>query len=84
MNKPIHSEFACAGLAVGLLWSPKRSPIADLISPEWGNETSLAYQFSFAAILVVVPRWEQRVALHGLRELSLDRHGKTSKNPIEL
>ena len=36
MNDPVHSEFACAGLA-------------------YGNEVSLTYKFSYAAILVVVP-----------------------------
>lgn len=48
---------------------------------EYGNEASLTYQFSYAAILVVVPSSAERIRLG---ELSLDGRGMTSGNPIEL
>ncbi len=51
---------------------------------QYGNEASLAYQFSYAAILVIVPPSAERVARIRLGESSLDGHGMTSGDPIEL
>ena len=51
---------------------------------EYGNEASLAYQFSFAAILVIVPPSEERAARIEIGESSQDERGVTSGDPIEL
>jgi len=48
---------------------------------EYGNEASLAYQFSYAAILVVVPPSAERVARIRLGELSLDGRGRRAGIP---
>lgn len=70
MNEPVHSDFAHAGLAVSKL-SPtfqpkskrdKRTPLTRTLvhQQQYGNEATLNYRFSFAAILVVVPPSEKR------------------------
>ena len=59
MNSPVHSEFACAGVA-------------------YGNQASITYQFSYAAILVVVPPSLARVSMVGQPDGRSSGHGVMS------
>ena len=64
MNDPSHRDFACAGLAVRIPYTRTTYIHFLTLTPytQYGNQVELHYQFSSAAILVVIPPSSERIS----------------------